>query len=103
MCFVLYPLADVAVACYTFPYTVTMLDAIDPLAIISVAIGPGVEALAGDSAQGELTQVLIPIGEPFVALSVPFVVCPVALVHSANFINADALTVAYSFLYFASI
>jgi hypothetical protein len=103
MCFVLYPLADITVACYTFPDPVTMLDSIDPLSIVSVAVDPGVEAFARDSALGKLTQVLISIREPFVALPVPFVVCPVALVHSANFVNTDALTVTHSFLDFASV
>ena len=46
MCFILVPLADIAVPCHTLPHTVAVLDAILPFTVIGVPVDPSVEAFA---------------------------------------------------------
>ena len=42
MSFVLDPLADVAVSAHAFPHAIPVLDPVDPLSIIGVAVSPRV-------------------------------------------------------------
>ena len=103
MCLVLNPLTDVTVTSGTFPNTIAMLNAICPLAVVSVSVVPSVEALAGDFTLIVVTQILVAIAEAFVALSVALIVQPMAFIDAADLVNADALTLTMCVFKFTTI
>ena len=90
---VLHPLADVAITAHAFPHAVAVFDTVDPLAVVGVSVHPCVETFATDTTLRIVAEILIPIAEPFVALTVALVFGPVTLVDSTDLIHADTLTV----------
>ena len=97
MCFILDPLSDVAIASGTLPDTISMLDSIDPFAVVGISCDPCVETFATNGALVILSKILVAIAEPLVPFSMAFVIEPITLVNSSNLINADALAVAMTF------
>lgn len=100
---VLNPLTDIVIARDTFPDSIAVLDPIDPFSIVGVAVHPSVKPLAADLSLLVVAQVLVPITETFVSLSVPLVVCPLAFVNATDLIHADAIAMAHRVFQLATV
>ena len=94
MSFVLDPLTDIAVTRDALPDTVAVLDSIDPLSVICIAIDPSVKAFAGYAALIILSQVLIAIAKPLIAFTVALVLSPLAFIDATNFIYANSCSMS---------
>ena len=72
---------------------VAMLDALLPLAIVHLSIGPQVHALAMSLPVLEVSLVLVAIGVPLIALAKSEIVRPLALVNTVLAVehNSEAL------------
>ena len=101
--FVLDPLANIAVTSGALPDAISVLHATVPLAVISVTVYPRVQALTTDAALFVVTQVLVAVAEPFVALSVALVPQPVTFIHATDLVYANTFTVAHAIIDLASV
>ena len=92
--FILEPLPDILVAVIALPNPVAMFKTLTPFAIILFPVGPRIQTLAVHFSFKVISQILVPVAEPFVALSMSFIVHPASLVDATVFIYANAKPMA---------
>lgn len=94
MWFILFPLAYIIFTKIAFPDTISLLNSIQKVTIISVPICPCEEAFASYVTLWIVAQVLVPIAKSLIAFTMAFVLCPIAFVDPTYLIHTDALAMA---------
>jgi hypothetical protein len=92
--FRLSPLPDVGVVVEASPDAVALLEPLNPLTIINLAVGPGVNTLAIRFSVLEVAVVTVAVRVPFKGLAMAEVLVPLALILASVLVLHDSLAVA---------
>jgi len=91
MCFRPTPLPHVAITEDALPHTVTFFDALTPLAVVDLAVGPVVDSLSVSLALDKVSFVAVAVAVPFESLALAQVVHPLAFINPIFPIDHDAV------------